>query len=93
YIVALVAATRNDAAIALGASPRAGLHLAAVARARAAMAGRGFVSPDDVAHAAVDVLAHRLIPTGQYAAAADALAASTRVLRRIVANLPVPAGD
>ncbi|MDO4901535.1 MoxR family ATPase [Actinomyces sp.] len=92
YIVALVSATRSDEAIALGASPRAGLHLAAVARARAAMGGRGFVSPDDVARAGVDVLAHRLIPAGHHASAADALAAATRALRRIIAGTPVPMG-
>ena len=90
YIVALVSATRSDDAIALGASPRAGLHLAAVARARAAMAGRGFVSPDDVARAATDVLAHRLVPAGHYTEAAAALAAATASLERIVARTPVP---
>ncbi|MDU0347436.1 AAA family ATPase [Actinomyces sp. MRS3W] len=93
YIVALVAATRHDEAITLGASPRAGLHLAAVARARAAMAGRGFVSPDDVARAADDVLAHRLVPAGRHPSASAALNAASAALSRILARTPVPRGN
>ena len=66
YAVELVAATRRDPALLLGASPRAGLQLLAHARARAAMDGRGFVSPDDVARAAPAVLTHRLIPAERH---------------------------
>jgi MoxR-like ATPase len=61
YIVALVHATRglNDAY--LGASPRASLALQGVAQALAGLAGRAFVTPDDVKRAAVPVLGHRLM--------------------------------
>lgn len=90
YIVALVGATRTDSAITLGASPRAGLQLAALARARAAMQGRDFVSPDDVARAAHGALAHRLIPSGRFASAAQAHAAAGEALTRIISRTRVP---
>ncbi|PKQ16221.1 MAG: ATPase, partial [Actinobacteria bacterium HGW-Actinobacteria-8] len=63
YIVDLVTATRNDSSLRLGASPRAALQLLAAAKARAAMAGRNHVLPDDIKALAVAVLAHRLIPS------------------------------
>lgn len=90
YIVALVGATRTDQALSLGASPRAGLQLAALARARAAMRGRDFVTPDDVARSAHGALTHRLIPAGRFASAAQAHAAAGEVLARIVARTKVP---
>ncbi|WAL41093.1 AAA family ATPase [Brevibacterium sp. BRM-1] len=61
YIVALLAATRADPGSMLGASPRGGLHLLRAAQVRALLAGRGFVTPDDVQALAVSVLAHRII--------------------------------
>jgi MoxR-like ATPase len=61
YVVALLRHTRADARLYLGASPRAGIALLRVAKARALADGRSFVSPDDVKAAAVPVLAHRLI--------------------------------
>ncbi|HSW09451.1 MAG TPA: MoxR family ATPase [Bacillota bacterium] len=61
YMTDLVARTRGHAALALGVSPRGTLALLQVARARAALAGRGFVIPDDVKAAAFPALAHRLI--------------------------------
>ncbi|WP_062134666.1 AAA family ATPase [Demequina aestuarii] len=63
YIVDLVGATRDEAGLRLGASPRAALQLLAASKARAAMAGRNHVLPDDVKALAVAVLAHRLIPS------------------------------
>jgi MoxR-like ATPase len=60
YVVALVTASRNHPAIALGASPRAASALLHAARARAAILGRAHVVPDDVQSLAVPVLAHRL---------------------------------
>ena len=60
YIVDLVAATRRDPSLQLGASPRGALALLKLARARAALAGREFVTPDDVKAVAVPALAHRL---------------------------------
>jgi MoxR-like ATPase len=61
YIVALTQATRVDAHVALGASPRGTLALLKLARAEAALRGREFVLPDDVKAMAVSALAHRLV--------------------------------
>ena len=61
YIVALLRNTRSDKRLYLGASPRAGIALLRVAKARALAAGREFVLPDDVKAVAEVVLAHRLI--------------------------------
>jgi MoxR-like ATPase len=60
YILDLVAATRRDEAVQIGASPRASLALVECSRARAALAGRDFVTPDDVKALAEPVLAHRV---------------------------------
>jgi MoxR-like ATPase len=61
YVVALLRATRGDSRLYLGASPRAGIALLRVAKARALAAARTFLEPDDVKAVAVAVLAHRLI--------------------------------
>ena len=92
YVVALVAATRADPDLVLGATPRAGLHLLAMARAGAAMAGRDYVSPDDVALAAPGVLTHRLVPAGRQASAVEAAAVAARVLADRIASVAVPRG-
>jgi MoxR-like ATPase len=60
YMVDLVAATRESPRLQVGASPRGTLALLKLARARAAVAGRDFVTPDDVKAVAVPALAHRL---------------------------------
>ena len=65
YIVAIVRATRSHPDLTLGASPRATLHLAQAARAHAALLGRPFVTPDDVARLAPVILAHRLVPVAR----------------------------
>ena len=61
YVSAIVRKTRELPSVELGASPRAGVHLLAAAKALARLDERGFVTPDDVAAAAPDVLRHRLI--------------------------------
>jgi len=61
YVVALLRTTRADSRLYLGASPRAGIALLRVAKARALADGREYLSPDDVKAVAVPVLAHRLI--------------------------------
>jgi MoxR-like ATPase len=61
YAGAIVRRTREAPGVALGASPRAGVHLLAAARATARLAGRDFVTPDDVADVALPVLRHRLL--------------------------------
>jgi MoxR-like ATPase len=60
YMVDLVAATRESPRLQVGASPRGTLALLKLARARAAVAGRDFVTPEDVKAVAVPALAHRL---------------------------------
>jgi MoxR-like ATPase len=61
YVVALGAATRSDARVELGASPRAMLMLFRAAKALAALEGRDHALPDDVQALAPSVLAHRLL--------------------------------
>jgi MoxR-like ATPase len=60
YCVALAAATRSHPHVLVGASPRGSLALMLVARALAAIAGRDFVTPEDVKAVAVPTLAHRI---------------------------------
>jgi MoxR-like ATPase len=61
YVVALLRHTRESTRLALGASPRSGIALLRLAKARAITEGRGFVLPEDVQALALPVLAHRLI--------------------------------
>ncbi len=61
YVVRLVRATRENAEISSGASPRAAVLLANAARARAALQGRDYVIPDDVKALSTAVLRHRLV--------------------------------
>jgi MoxR-like ATPase len=61
YVVALLRTTRGDTRLYLGASPRAGIALLRVAKARALSDGRSYLEPDDVKAVATPVLAHRLI--------------------------------
>jgi MoxR-like ATPase len=63
YLLRIVAATREHRSVELGASPRGALALFRAAQARAFLAGRRWVSPDDVEHLAGPVLAHRLVLT------------------------------
>ncbi|HEX2302355.1 MAG TPA: MoxR family ATPase [Gaiella sp.] len=61
YVVDLVAATRRSPSVSVGSSPRGSLALLKLARCRAALGGRDFVTPDDVKSVAVPALAHRLV--------------------------------
>jgi MoxR-like ATPase len=61
YVVALLRQTRADTRLYLGASPRAGIALLRVAKARALADGREYLVPDDVKAVAASVLSHRLI--------------------------------
>jgi MoxR-like ATPase len=60
YVVRIVAATRDDKDVLVGASPRASLALLQLARSRALLDGRDYVIPEDVKSLAVPTLAHRL---------------------------------
>jgi MoxR-like ATPase len=61
YIATIVRATRADAALTLGGSPRASVSLFRAARAAALLEGRDFVTPDDVKSLAPAVLRHRVL--------------------------------
>jgi MoxR-like ATPase len=87
YVVALLRQTRVDARVYLGASPRAGIALLRVAKARALADGREFVVPDDVKEVAAPVLAHRLILAPE--ARSAGLGADELVADAIV-HTPVP---
>jgi MoxR-like ATPase len=95
YLVELVLATRNpgayDAALAplvrLGASPRATIGLDRAARAHAWLAGRDYVSPEDLHAVAPDVLRHRLLLS--YQARADGVGAD-EIVARLLARVPLP---
>src|SRR6266508_6448872 len=61
YVVALLRTTRADSRLYLGGSPRSGIALLRVAKARALADGRAYLEPDDVKGVATAVLSHRLI--------------------------------
>ena len=85
YIVAVTDATRSDARLRLGASPRASRALFKACKAWAAMDGRDFVTPDDVKALAPSVLTHRLVLASR-ARLGDAGAGS--VLADILGSVP-----
>jgi MoxR-like ATPase len=87
YILKLVQATRDDAAISLGASPRGSLSLYRAAQALAAVRGRAFAVPDDVQTLIAPVLAHRILPSSQSRLRGKAVA---EILKTIVDRVPVP---
>jgi MoxR-like ATPase len=90
YIVELVNHTRGHAEAYLGASPRGSLSLYRASQARAAMAGREYVLPDDVKALAVPALAHRVI-LNPAARLRDVTADD--VVQEILNSMPVPGGD
>lgn len=95
YVVALVLASRDASAydaelarrIAWGASPRGSIALERCARARAWLAGRDFVMPDDVQAVAPDVLRHRVLPT--YEATAEGWSGE-RLVAALLERVPLP---
>ena len=87
YVVTLLRQTRTDGRLYLGASPRAGLALLRVAKARALLAGRDFVDPDDVKAVAPSVLAHRLILAPEARASGQG---AEELVADVVERTPVP---
>jgi len=87
YVVALLRQTRADTRLYLGASPRSGIALLRVAKARALADGREYLVPDDVKAVAVAVLSHRLI-LGPEARAAGLDGAA--VVAEALEKTPVP---
>jgi MoxR-like ATPase len=87
YVATIVRRTRDWPAVALGASPRAGVHLMQLAKAVAATEGRDFVLPDDVKRVAPAVLRHRLIIRAE--AEMEGVTAD-QVVTDVLAGVPVP---
>ncbi len=87
YVAALVRRTRELPAVSLGASPRAAVHLLAVAKAWARLSGRTFVVPDDVVALVPAVLRHRLVLTPE--AELDQFTPE-QALQTALASVPVP---
>jgi MoxR-like ATPase len=87
YVVAVVRRTRELPSVALGASPRAAVHLLGAAKAAARLAGRAYVTPDDVSRMAAPVLRHRLVLTPE---AELERATPADAIRTALEDVPVP---
>ena len=87
YVVSIVRQTRGDSRLYLGASPRSGIALLRVAKARALAEGRAYLLPDDVKAVAEHVLAHRLILAPE---ARSAGLSAEALVRQAVDKTPVP---
>jgi MoxR-like ATPase len=87
YVVALLRASRGDSRLYLGASPRAGIALLRVAKARALADGREYLVPDDIKAVAVPVLAHRLIVAPE---ARSSALTGEHLVRETLDKTPVP---
>ena len=90
YVVAIVRRTRELPSVTLGASPRAAVHLLGAAKAAARLAGRAYVTPDDVSRMAAPVLRHRLVLTPE---AELERATPAGAIRTALEDVPVPADD
>lgn len=88
YILDLADATRHDDALHLGVSPRGALALTAASQASAVLAGRDYVTPDDVKQLFIPVCAHRVV-SKTYLHNGDANA-TTRVLQTILDRTAAP---
>ena len=87
YVVALLRHTRSDPRLYLGASPRSGIALLRVAKARALFDERDYAMPDDVKAVAEAVIAHRLILAPEARAAG---LTGDDLVRDAVEKTPVP---
>ena len=88
--MAIAQATRTDARVTLGASPRGSLAVMKLARAEAAIRGREFVLPDDVKAMAVPALAHRLVLRPELWVSRTTPA---QVVETVLRQVPAPAGE
>ena len=87
YILRLVRATRSHPQLAQGASPRAAISVAALARSSAFLRGRDYVVPEDVGYVWVDAVAHRLLlPAG----AADSAARAVQIAGETLSSVRPP---
>lgn len=90
YLTQIVRATRADARLRMGASPRASVGLFRIARAHALLNGRDYLIPDDVQVMVVPCLAHRLLPAAATAASAEAHDQAGTLLEQILSDVPIP---
>ena len=88
YISQIIRETRRHPVVEVGASPRGGLSLLKVARAHAAISGRGFVTPDDVKMFAHDAIGHRVIMKMEYVL--EGSFSVDAVLNEILEQIEVP---
>jgi MoxR-like ATPase len=86
-MTAIARATRDDRRVEVGVSPRGTQRLFETARARAVIAGREYVTPDDVKWVAEPALSHRLVLTPD--ARVDDVQ-KTSIVREILDEIPVP---
>ncbi|NLH98782.1 MAG: MoxR family ATPase [Chthonomonadales bacterium] len=89
YIVDIVSATRSLPTVALGASPRGSLALLYLSQARALLAGRPYVTPDDIKACAVSALAHRIIVRPEYRVKGTQ---GRHCVEDVLTRVPVPVG-
>ena len=87
YATDIVRATRHKPGVAFGASPRATVGLVRAARARALLAGRSFVLPDDIQSLAGPVLAHRLVVDDE---SRLRQVSPSSIIQRVVAGIEAP---
>ncbi|HVR34171.1 MAG TPA: MoxR family ATPase [Acidimicrobiia bacterium] len=87
YVISIVEATRSHEELLLGASPRSSLALQRLARVRAAVQGREYVTPDDVKALAVPTMAHRMALRPEAQMRGTAI---EDVLGSVLRNLTVP---
>ncbi len=90
YVVALIGATRSNAQIQVGASPRGGLFLVQLARGQAVLRGRDYVIPDDIKAVGVPALGHRITLRPELWVRK---VSPEDVISRILASVPVPRTD
>lgn len=87
YANDIIAMTRSEKSFVMGASPRAMLHLVRAAQAKAFIAGRDFVTPDDIKAVAINTLHHRLTLTYEAKIAGEDI---DKLLKSIILKAKVP---
>jgi len=87
YIAELIVATRSNQFLYLGASPRASIAILKSSKAFAAIAGRDFVTPEDIKRAAIPVLHHRVIVTPEREMEG---VTSKQIIKQIIETVEIP---
>lgn len=87
YIAKLVNQTRNNKDLFLGASPRASINILTASKATAAIAGRDFVTPEDIKKVCLPILRHRVIPTPEREMEGIS---SDEIVEQVIQNIEIP---